>query len=95
MSVAAIWFFGGAAFLILLGVMLFIGLGFGTNERRRRDDVAFLDDDPPELTRSGRGGLEARDRGIDQGITAMSCNPLPEARGVAGADKGGEARPAS
>jgi hypothetical protein len=47
MSVAAIWFFGGAAFLILLGVMLFIGLGFGTNERRRRDDVAFLDDDPP------------------------------------------------
>ncbi|MFZ4069227.1 MAG: hypothetical protein ACOYJ6_03890 [Caulobacterales bacterium] len=47
MSVAAIWFFGGAAFLGLLGVLLFIGLGFGTNERRRRDDVAFMDDDPP------------------------------------------------
>lgn len=47
MNTAAIFFFGGAAFLIVLGVMLFIGLGFGTDQRRRRDDVAFLDDDPP------------------------------------------------
>jgi hypothetical protein len=46
MNTAAIFFFGGAAFLILLGVMLAVGLGMGTGERRKRDDVAFLDDDP-------------------------------------------------